>query len=196
MKTSLGKSISVLAMALALTSAAFAVPVNGSIGFTGPYTANDPNLTLATQISFANSGPTQITTDGTVSGSFAGIAAGTPVTMFTPIVINQGGGPNPTGVTLPGGSIWSVGVFSLTLTSLVEQFNTAQTLVLYGVGTLSNGNPADNSIGDWVATFSRSGSSFTFAATSSSVPDGGSTALLLGLGLLGLGALARRSRKA
>ena len=188
MKTTFLKTLGLFA---ALTSISFALPISGSIGFTGPYMANNSNLTLATSISFDNGGVNQITTDGVSTGSFAGIAEGTAVTMFTPLQVN---GP---GVTLPDGPIWSVGGFSLTLTSIGEQFNSSNSLNLYGVGVLSDGNSANDSIGEWIATFNRSGTNFTFSASSStSVPDGSTTVILLGLGLAAIGVVSRRTAKA
>lgn len=168
-------------------SAVSGIPITGSIGFTGPYTSNNPDLTLATSLAFANSGPSQIVTSGIASGSFAGVLPGTPVTMFTPLVINQ------PGVVLPGSAIWAVSGFSLTLTSLAETFNSSNTLNLFGKGVLSDGNPLNNSIGDYVATFNTSGVNFTFSASSSAVPEAGTTAAMLGACLLALGVFARRA---
>ena len=190
MKTSLLKTIGLFA---ALTSISFALPISGSIGFTGPYTVNNSDLTIATSIIFDNGGVNQITTVGVSTGSFAGIAEGTAVTMFTPLQVN---GVDDF-VTLPAGPIWSVGGFSLTLTSISEQFNSSNSLNLYGVGVLSDGNSANDSMGEWIATFNRSGTNFTFSASSStSVPDGSTTVILLGLGLAAIGVVSRRTAKA
>lgn len=186
MKNSLLTSLKLLGLSAVFSTLALAAPVTGSIGFTGPYVANDGDLTVATSISFANSGVNQIVTDGNHTGSFAGIATGTAVTMFTPLVVNQ------PGVVLPGGPIWSVGGFSLTLTSIWEVYNDSSSLLLKGMGVLSDGNAADDSIGEWIGTFNKSGTNFTFSASSSSIPDGGTTAVLLGLGLVGLSVIARR----
>ena len=199
MKSVILKSVSSLALVLALNSAtALAVPISGTIGFTGPYVANNSNLTAATQITFSNSGLTQIVTDGSASGSFAGIASGTPVTMFTPLIVNQ------PGVVLPNGPIWSVGGFSLTLSSLGEVFNNANILALQGAGSITSTSLGlDTTPGTWVATFNNATSgavtNFTFSASSAAnpagVPEGGSTAVLLGLALVSLGSVSRRLTK-
>lgn len=182
-------------LALALGSSALAVPITGAIGFVGDYTPNNQNLQLATSISFG-----AITTDGSSTGSFAGIANGTAVTVFSPLLVNQGpvGNTANTGTVLPGSAIWTVGGFSLTLSSLIEQFNSANSLNLYGVGTLTGPAGSDPTPGEWVATFNRSGGgtnvNFTFSASSSAigaVPEGGATAALLGLSMLSLGFMRR-----
>jgi hypothetical protein len=194
MKSSLLTSIKALGLLAALTSVSFALPITGSIGFVGPYSANNPDLTLATQISFNNTvnPATDIQVSGLHTGSFASVMTGSHVTMFTPLQVNG----LMDAVTLPGGPIWSVGGFSLTLTSIWETFNDDSTLNIRGVGVLSNGNEADDSIGAWVATFNTAGENFTFSASATAVPDGGTTAMLLGAALLAIGAFARRSVKA
>ena len=172
-------------LALTVGSAAFAAQINGSLGFTGSYTSDNNNLTLANSFTFGT-----VTTNGVHTGDFAGIVNGSAV--VTPVALDV----NPE--VLPAGAIWSVGGFSLTLSSLAETFNNANTLSLQGYGTIS-GAGFDDTAGEWVASFTKSGSSFTFSANSSampSVPDGGMTAVMLGAGLLGLGVLARRRASA
>lgn len=188
------KSLKLAGLIGLLTSLSFGAPITGSIGFTGPYTANNTNLTLATELSFDNTldSENNVRVSGNHTGSFSGIATGSNVIMFTPLQVNGAGDA----VVLPGGPIWSVGGFSLTLTSIWEEFNNAGTLNIKGYGTFSDGDVENNSFGEWIATFNTSSDNFTFSASSSAVPDGGTTAILLGFGFLAIGALARRKGKA
>jgi hypothetical protein len=182
MKTSFSKFVGVILLALSLGTAAHALPITGSIGFTGPYTANNDNLTLATTLTF---GTVEVT--GVHDGDFSGIATGTVAT--TPAFLSV----NPT--VLPATPIWEVGGFALTLSSLVEIGNTPTSLTLEGFGEI-NAVGFDPTPGYWVGTFNRAGTNFTFSASSNAepvaVPDGGASAVLLGTGLIAVGLATRR----
>jgi hypothetical protein len=186
MKKILCTRIQALLLAVALGSgAAYGVPITGSIGFTGPYTANNSDLTLATTLTF---GTVEVT--GVHDGAFSGIATGTVATTPASLTVNQ------PGVVLPAGAIWSVGGFALTLSAIVETFNSANTLNLEGIGTITGPAGFDPTPGIWVGTFNVAGTNFTFSASSSStaspVPEGGTSLALLGIGLIAVGLVYRR----
>lgn len=186
-----------MAGAVALTvvpDSAQANTIVGGISFNGnvtPYTTTDGTGTPAANYIVAHSvvfGPSVVSLGA--NGSFAGISAGTPVTMYSPLVINPPQLPIP--ATSP---LWQVTVgsttFSFTLSTLTEPVDTATAMELTGSGIMSDGNPADSNTGTWVATFTTSGSTFSWNASSSAnVPEAGTTLLLLGLGLTALGAFA------
>jgi hypothetical protein len=156
-----------------------AVPITGGISFSGNYTPNNTDLSAATLISFGLT-----TTSVGSTGSFAGIAGGTTVTMIPSIAIN----PTAPPIT----ALWSVGGITFDALTLVESAVTAQTITLYGTGTLYDGTPADSSAGQWLATFNTISGTFSFSASAGSVPDGGTTVMLLGSALAGLGLLKRK----
>jgi hypothetical protein len=181
--------VGALIAALALTSAANAAYINGGISFTGDYTSDVPNnLNTSTLITFG------VVTTTSTSGDFLA-DVGNGVVVTTPVSININPNDNP-----PAGNIWSVGGFSLALTSLVEFANSANALVLNGTGLISSTNPAYTPTpGDWVATFNRAGggpnATFSFSASSGTnapVPEGGTTVALLGFALLGLHGVRRK----
>ncbi len=182
MKTLL-KFISAPLLALALFSSASAAPITGSIGFTGSFSSNNPNLLIATTITFGTT-----YTLGVADGSFSAIPNLTTVTTPTNLLINQ------PGVALPVSPIWQVGGFSLTLNSLIETpGNTSAQYGVFGLGSIT-GNGFDATPGTWIGTFNNQGTNFTFSASSTAVPDSGASVALLGLSLLGLGIFARRSK--
>ncbi|MDB6169012.1 MAG: 2-deoxy-D-gluconate-3-dehydrogenase [Verrucomicrobia bacterium] len=185
MNKSLLKLAGVLLLALSVSSIAKADPINGDISFTGQFTLNSP-IASATQVtSFAN---TQV---GTTSGDFASIALGTAATFASSWTFNAGG---------PQASLWAVSGFNFDLASstIIVQglVGTTYWLIIEGTGTVS-GNGFDATSGAWSFTSSKkdntSTTGFSFQATSS-VPDGGTTALLVGLGLVGMSVIARRRK--
>jgi hypothetical protein len=181
---------------MSLTASVQAVPIRGSISFNGDETAFsgtggtgsvDGDLSTAKSIVFNS---TTVSTAPAPNQSFTGLG-GLAVTMTPFLNINP--------AALPAGAVWSVGGFSMTLTSLGTIGSPTQTsLVLGGFGMLSDGIPADNNTGIWTATFTSSGpgsTGVTFSWNSSSsgtVPDGGTTVLLLGAALSGLGLLRKK----
>ena len=192
MKNNIIKYLAVAALTVGLVGTVHATAITGSIGFTGTYTANATtagNLTTATLITIA---PGAISvTPGSPTGSFVG--AGAPVGFASPIHINP--------ATPIIGQLWSVTVglttYTMTVTSETETLDTAAQVNLVGAGTISDGVPADATSGTWQLGFGVSGTpplaSFTFQSTSAAnVPDGGTTAMLLGAALSGLALLRRK----
>jgi hypothetical protein len=186
------------AVFLAVAQTTQAIPITGSISLHGDETAFtgtggagsvDGDLSTAKSIVF---NAVVVSSSPAPTGSFAGLG-GLTVTMAPFLNVNP--------AALPAGAIWSVGGFSLTLSTLNTLFASATSLTLYGTGTFSDGAPADSTAGDWTATFTSSGAgspggvTFGFNSSSSAistVPDGGTTAMLLGGALAGLGLLKRK----
>ena len=166
-----------------------AAQIDGSVGMTGTYTPNNNIMSLATSITI-NTANVDV-----VNGDLATtISVGDAVTMASPITVGANG-PLP----IPAGSIWAVGGFQLDLTTFTQLFENVNQLAIGGTGILS-GNGYDPTPGDFQLNFTRSGSgasaSLTFSATSAGeptrTPDGGATAMLLGLGVLGMATLRRK----
>jgi hypothetical protein len=159
-------------------SVASAVPITGGISFVGGYTPNNPDLSAATSVTF---GPTFVFG---ANGAFSSLFLA-PVSMYSPLAIN------PT--ALPAGPLWSVGGFALTLSSLIETDVHPDTLTLRGVGMIHSTNPSlSDTSGKWVATFNSLGNTFSWSSSSSAVPDGGLTLVLLGMAVSGLGFMRRK----
>ena len=189
MKSRIPKYAAVAVGTVILAQCLQATPISGSIGFTGTYVQNGGshgNLATATSMSI-NLPPTVRDTTGVFVGA-------TSPTFATPIGVN-GNAPG-----LIGAQLWSVLVgsitYSLIVTTELQPFTSAASLVLQGTGTMEDGTAADDTAGDWQLSFGNSGDSFTWQSTSassgSSVPDGGMTVLLLGLALPGLVAFKKR----
>lgn len=182
--------------------AAEAIMVNGSIEFagnnellnnTGPDTGNMDVDADAVDFGLA--------IVSAASGSFsaipAGIIGGTPAT-FTDFSFGELGTVGPLSVT----PLWMVTYgdfdYSFALTAITSNALGSGQRTLAGVGEVSivSNNqavksPYEVSIGSW--EFSQSGD-LTFTAASN-VPDSGASAVLLGLGLLGLAGTARRFKR-
>ena len=180
------------------TQEASAVQIAGGITVVAQVPQNLGDLTLPQVI---NLGPAfGIDFINPPSGDFA--SALTVTSHFTPLSIN------PTGPATPF-VVWTLSNgFQLTLNSFVElPGNTADKIELGGAGTITDVNGPTNGSYDPTSgnyslsiTKTRSGAQiqvgFTSTATSdydpTTVPDGGATAMLLGMGAIAMGAVARR----
>ncbi len=182
-----------LILALASLSA-HAIPISGEIHFMGIYTPIDSSgakatLGTATGLDFKN--PSLVVG---ASGDFASyvtpwISTATFVDAFN---------FNPLSPS-PVAPLWSAGGFEFTMTAvnIIEQSNCE--LSLLGMGEII-GNGFDATPGTW----SLWGGKFLFYANDKgvpgspsqpvSVPDGGSTFILLGAALLGMGYVGARVR--
>lgn len=163
-----------------------AVPISGTIGLSGGYLANGPLATATAISSF-----TSVLVSGVgLTGDYAG-TAGTPVTMspftFSPFQ----------GSVVP---LWTFTVGSTTyafdLLSLGVTLQDSTQIVLDGSGTLHL-TGKDDTGGTWSLHLSEAGDgNFTFTDgntfdSTTAVPDGGTTLMLLGSALAVLG-IARR----
>jgi hypothetical protein len=102
--------------------------------------------------------------------------------------------PNLTvGTDIP--NFWSVGGFSFELKNSANISTTESFLNITGDGIISGPAGFDATPGTFSLTATRTGDNiitFGFLADTTAVPDGGATAMLIGAGLLGLGALRRK----
>ena len=173
------KWLALTAGALVLMSAtvAQAAFIEGTIGLSGLYTVDDPDLTAAKTITFGSTFAFGGTEDLDLGTTPVSVAMATSLT-FDPLF------------TVTSNPLWSVGGFNFELGSLAVTNQATDSLALSGTGTLSKTGFEDTN-GTWVASFNTSGTSFTWSSSTNSVPDGGATLSMFGLSLLGLG-LARK----
>lgn len=176
-----------VAAVVGLTGMAQADQINGDITFTGGVQLNTGSSGTATAVV-----GWQDTVVESSDGDLGSIAAGTAVTFKSPWFFVSG----------PVIGLWSVGgyTFDLNLSSIQFQGGSPASVSVTGVGTLS-GNGFDATTFSWAFTTQDPGAGsplvFSFSAAAGSisggsVPDGGTTAMLLGGSLLGLGLLKRK----
>ena len=161
--------------------AASAAPINGIITFGGLAILDNANSALATQATIAS--PNVLSS----SGAFSGVASGTAASFTSPLVV----GVNP-------GQIWSVGGFTFTASGpLLGGGGQANTFALGVLGTVDDG-PGGGDPTPALFAFTTTptiGGLGAFASITASkgdaVPDSGTTCMLLGAGLVALGARKR-----
>ena len=178
-----GLAAMVVAAGFALS--AQAIPITGQLNITGSGTYDHP-IGTATKITMID----DVLTGKGNTGSFAGIPAMAPVTMQMSYVFNPSTSYDP---------LWSVGLFTFSLTSSHIEFQSSAGLLISGTGTIFGPVGFDPTPGTW--SFSQQagiGTTLTFSATtfSNQVPDGGMTVTLLGAGLVGLAAFRAKFAKA
>jgi|ERR1700722_6569674 len=160
-----------------------AIPITGNIGFSGTADLNSTSVNSATAV-VANGWANTLV--GSDSGSFGFIPTLTPVVMTS----SQW---NFTSSALPG--FWSVGGFTFNLisSSIFSQGGGFLNVLLSGTvsGNLYDTTPFSGSF--QVSDPSANGVvTFTERLSFNSVPDGGTTVMLLGGALMGLGLLKRK----
>src|SRR5665213_1242645 len=173
-------------IAMAVTATVQAVPITGNITMSGTETMNGTSVNTSTTVT----GWGSVVTGAAASGSFSGILPGTSVTMGSPWVFI------PSTLTP---ALWSVGGFTFDLGSDIIVTDTLGFLSILGIGTISSTNPSlDTTAFSWRFDSQDPSSgganpSFTFSgATGSTVPDGGTTAMLLGIALSGVALLKKK----
>ncbi len=184
------KTIKTLICALLIgavsSSAIVTTEVTGEISFAGAVSFLDGSDVVVTDLRDAvkiDFGPSFITG---VSGDYSIYTPGDSITVydftFDPFPV---GGVDP---------LWSITndpttFFALTSLVVVEQEEDSLKLRGEGIGYMDGKEP--NEGGTWILTANTLGSTFSYSSTSS-VPDSGTTVAMLGLGLIALGATARR----
>lgn len=165
-----------------IATAARADLINGVITFDGSVLLNGP-IGTATGI---NAGGWQNTKVEDVSGDFTPlVSSGDTVSISAPWSFNSG----------PISNFWNVSLFYFDLDSSSIDYQSSMFLSVSGKGTVYSGGLYDPTPGIW--TFSTQGPAssgkFSFSA-SASAPDGGTTAILLGSGLMVLACFRSRRR--
>jgi hypothetical protein len=181
------------------TFSASAIPVSGNLGLLGTYSSlqrydagsatwvSANNLT-AERINFADidagSAGVQLQIAGS-TGDFA-IENGLLATIASPFTFIPSTPYTPLWIT-------SDGRFRFDLLQITETVRSSGFLYVAGSGFVTDASGAyDVTAADWSYS---SQAGFTFSANTASVPEGGSTIAMLGLGLLGIGALSTRFRQ-
>jgi hypothetical protein len=183
MKKNWIKKIAAAAAVVCAAGIAQATPITGNIGFSG---AVDLNSTTANAATAATAWFNTVA--ASPSGSFVGtVNNGDAVSMTgaTPWSFNSG----------PLASFWSVDGFTFNLISSSIYSQVGGFLNVSLVGTvIGNGYTATAFNGTFqVADPASSGpQTFTERLSFNSVPDGGTTVALLGLGLLGFGLFRKK----
>ena len=154
--------------------------INGAITFAGGAVYDTNSLATATRVN-AFSNVTVMSGDG----DFGGLV-GNSVTMATPYIFVP---------STPTPALWSVGGFTFDLANSVVVLQNASFLLITGSGTIT-GNGFDATPGTWSFTSQSPSANGVFSFSSGScaqgVPEGGTTAALLGIGLIGVGVLRRK----
>ena len=180
MKNKFIKFAAVAAVAVALTQTVQAVPITGNIGFSGAVQLNSGSVQNATEaLAWIN------TVVGATSGSFTTVATGSSVALAAPWFFNSGVLNN----------FWSVGgfTFNLSSSSIYSQDSLFLNVVLAGTVTGNNYDATAFSGTFQVANPPADGvATFTERLSFNSVPDGGTTVLLLGAALSGLAMIKRK----
>lgn len=104
---------------------------------------------------------------------------------------------DPLSVSNPIWSLTTPGLASFDLLSINSIVESSSGLILTGSGLL-HAIGFDSTPGDWSFSANSTGTYFTFSnqtTANAAVPDGGSTVLLLGVAIIGLGILSRRHHR-
>ena len=180
---SLIKTLAGAVATLALAGSLQAGTISGGVTFVGDYSANGTpgDLTTATEVT-----PTILVTLG--GGDLTGAVFGS---FLTPIGVNGNVASNV------GAELWEVQVgldtYTLTVGTALQTLGSSDQIALKGTGTIQK-NGGDDTGGSWQLSFGETGAFFGFQSTSgTNVPDGGATAMLFGLGVLGLGMMRRKA---
>jgi hypothetical protein len=181
------KAVGVVALVLAfsaLPTKAMAVPITGSIGFAGGI---EPVANWATVNSFDITGNQAVVLCSAVTpcaGSFAVLNdPDMEIAVYNDFTLAGGVAP-----------LWTVDGFGFNLGAITTVTRSSTGIVLGGSGTLTGGAGFDPTPAEWSFSADETGV-FRFSSTTQAmqaVPDGGTTATLLGAALLGLAAVRRR----
>jgi VPDSG-CTERM motif len=181
-----GLAISFISCAL-FSQQAQAVQITGDIVMGGTLAFNGP-LATATQVTHWFAVGTNNDGFSTVFGVTDDLASFISVSdeaaMAQPWDFGSGG---------PQAGLWSVGGFTFDLASSTIVTQIPGFLNVTGIGTIG-GNGFDPTQGQFTLTVTTLNTRFVFGAITNTVPDGGTTVMLLGAAISALG-LARRALK-
>ena len=170
--------------------------MTGSVTISGTAFANGADFNSST----AFTSFTGVTVSSGASGTFVGLIGGTAVAM-TPFTYGAGGVgtviamPGLIWITTPAGSLYDLSLTSATIEARTQNSMTIDGIGMFHVSPDLNGNTWTDTAGYWYFTTTGSAGTFGFSASDNTqlpnVPDGGTTALLLG-GAISMLALIRR----
>ena len=168
-----------------------AVFITGQIQFTGEISVDDGDIANFTTITFSN--PMEIE-NATGTYAAAGVSDTHEATFSSPFVVGAEG--DTTGSASP---LWTLisppaPLFSFDLTSITANVVVAGQRILAGKG-VAKGTGYDDTPALWQLSTSGTGTTLSISSATTAVPDGGSTAILFGLALLGFPVLRKRLAK-
>lgn len=178
------KSIKILlgAALLALAGSAFAIP-SGNVIFDGKVTTDTNDVLTATTFTFVD-----VDTEG--DGSFGPLT--NQAVSFSNLVVPTAGNLSPFAAIAP---LWTATVsavlYKFDLETLTTNAVSSGSRIINGTGTVTVGT--ETAFGSWKFSTQSGGVGGRFSFSASTVPAPG-VVLLLGAGLIGIGA-ARRARK-
>jgi hypothetical protein len=180
-----------LALAAMIGNQAGAVPIAGTINFGGGGALLNGSLASATQITAIDN---EQVSGGLASptGSYAGLIGDT-VVYTTPLVFNPFSGSVTSLWTVTVGSV----VYSFDITTLTIAFQSSYLLDLEGQGTaniVGSSTAYNATSGTWTIQVTGASTILSFQSTAA-VPDSGTTAMLIGVGLVGTALASRRFKK-
>jgi hypothetical protein len=206
MKNTIIQTSAAIAVALSLSLAAKANPIVGSLGINGSAVFNGSNggaydPTDSTMLEFLPGSVYLAPFEDT--GSFAGLATGTSgdAVTFSNLVFSPPTVPTTLWSFTDSGVGGTGDTYTFTPVSVNFTSPSNDVWSFIGQGTITITGPVGNytpTAGDYTITLSQSTSgdffSISMESTSAAVPDSGTTALLLGLGVLAMGAYGLRRK--
>ena len=188
-----------IAALAAFTESVQAIPtsISGTLSFAGSATTDTGDFSTATK--FTQFQQITVGAPSTLFGDYVGTSgAAVTVTPFTFKPANASTPIDPLWTFMSGGD-----TYSLSLSSVHEDFSSSTGLLLSGIGTATITGPGTDKLatsGLWNLSAQTFGvSTFTFSSTTQvpnprTVADDGATAILLGGALCGLGIFGRKVR--
>lgn len=178
-------------IAAGFTCALQATPITGTINFTGGAVLNNDDITAATSVRsfYQATDPSHDWVSiqiGSETGSYLGVGDLSTKVTFTPFSFSDSS-VIPLWTFTAGTVTYS---FDATSVQVVSRDANHISLAGSGIAHISN---LDDTTGSWSINLGPdyTGSHFTFGA-STAVPDGGMTAMMLGVGFIVLGLLRRK----
>ena len=186
------KLIATIAIGAIAASSANAAMIQGDIDINGSGTLNGTGVDDATSLTGISAGFGSSAT-GDYAG-FVGGGPGAPTVTFKDLDWTTAGYTGALAIDDLWSFVYTGVTYSFDLATITTNEVVGGTLVIQGRGTAQATGFDDNPGAQFSLSSSSAGTSIAFT-TSTSVPDSGHTAALLGLGMLGLAGLAKRLRK-